>query len=111
MNEVPRPNGSARLSSTIESHEQNAGGRGSRTCSDDPASESTLLVGFRCRSEVFLGSIITMSTPYERQACHPHKRVYCRASQAIELLTRATEDSVRHARGFMSARQKVTMYA
>ena len=41
-----------------------------------------------------------------------------RQQELIELLTRATEDSVRHARGFMSARlhrsldgTKVTMYA
>ena len=41
-----------------------------------------------------------------------------RQLELIELLTRATEDSVRHARGFMSARlhrsldgTKVTMYA
>ena len=41
-----------------------------------------------------------------------------RQQQLIELLTRATEDSVRHARGFMSARlhrsldgTKVTMYS
>jgi quinol monooxygenase YgiN len=41
-----------------------------------------------------------------------------RQLESIELLTRATEDSVRHARGFMSARlhrsldgTKVTMYA
>jgi quinol monooxygenase YgiN len=41
-----------------------------------------------------------------------------RQHELIELLTRATEDSVRHARGFMSARlhrsldgTKVTMYA
>ncbi|OIQ98512.1 tetracenomycin-F1 monooxygenase [mine drainage metagenome] len=41
-----------------------------------------------------------------------------RQQQLLELLTRATEESVRHARGFMSARlhrsldgTKVTMYA
>ena len=41
-----------------------------------------------------------------------------RQQELVELLTRATEDSVRHARGFMSARlhrsldgTKVTMYA